>query len=113
MKYLIQLLFFILFFYNCGYTQLKNEAPQINTIKVNKKFKINLPEEHKSGYMWQLSDNYNKKPVEHLNAVWRGNEKGIDFNFKALSIGQVTLCLVKRKYIDTIDYKTFIVNVLE
>jgi len=97
---------------SCSYTQLKNEAPLLNRIKVNKKFKINLPENHTDGYMWQLKDDYNKNLISHLNAVWHGNEKGIDFNFQSLSIGQVTLSFTKRKYLDTSDFKTFIVNIL-
>ncbi len=99
------------FFSRCSLPQIKNEAPQINTLKVAQKFKINLPEEHKTGYMWQLSDNYNKTVLNHLNAVWHGNQKGIDFNFETLSIGQTTLTLIKRRYIDTIAKKTFIVNI--
>ncbi len=108
---LIIILVVTLFYSRCSLPQIKNEAPQINSLKVAQKFKINLPEEHKTGYMWQLSDNYDKTVLSHLNAVWHGNEKGIDFNFKALSIGQTTLTLIKRKYIDTIAKKTFIVNI--
>ena len=100
-----------IFFSNCSLPQIKNEAPEINTLKVAQKFKINLPEEHKTGYIWQLSDNYDKIILNHLNAVWHGNEKGIDFNFNTLSAGQTTLTLIKRKYVDTIAKKTFIVNI--
>ncbi|MDX2174676.1 MAG: hypothetical protein SFY56_16345 [Bacteroidota bacterium] len=96
---------------SCSYKQIKNEAPAINNVKVNEKFRINLPEDHRTGSSWQLNNDYNKSLLKNLNVVWHGNEKGIDFNFQALSVGEVTLSLIKRKYVDTIDYKTFIVSV--
>lgn len=98
-------------FSSCSYKQIKNEAPSINTVKVNEKFRINLPEDHRTGSSWLLNNDYNKSLLNNLNVVWHGNEKGIDFNFKALSVGDVTLSLIKRKYVDTIDYKTFIVRI--
>jgi len=113
MKFLLFIFAFCFLFFNCNYQQVKTEAPQVNIVKLNKKFKINLPEEHNSGYMWQLNDKYDKNHIEHLNDVWHGNEKGIDFNFNALSVGEVTLSFIKRKYVDTIDNKTFIVRISE
>lgn len=96
---------------SCSYKQIKNESPSINTVRVNEKFRINLPEDHRTGNSWQLNNDYNKSLLNNLNVVWHGNEKGIDFNFKALSVGDVTLSLINRKYVDTIDYKTFIVRI--
>lgn len=98
---------------SCNYKQIKNEAPQVNFVRVNEKFRINLPEEHNSGYMWQLKNTYDKKHIEHIGDVWHGEKKGIDFNFKALSKGQTTLSVIKRKYVDTIDSKNFIVKIIE
>jgi predicted secreted protein len=95
----------------CSLTQIKDESPKINSVENGTKFKINLPEEHSSGYIWQLSENYDKSLVKDLGAVWHGNQKGIDFNLKALSVGQTTLSFVSRKYNDTANYKTFIVNI--
>ncbi len=116
MKKIIKIatLFLLLFVLsNCSLNQIKNEAPLVNAIKLSKKFKINLPEEYKSGYIWQLNDNYNKTILTNINTVWLGDKKGIDFNFEALSVGEVTLTLIKRKYVDTIENKTFIVKILE
>lgn len=96
----------------CSLTQIKDESPKINLVKNGSKFKINLPENHSDGYIWQLSENYDKKLIQDVGAVWHGNEKGIDFNLKALSIGQTTLTLFKRKYTDTLNNKTFIVNII-
>ena len=113
MKFLLFILTFCFFYSSCSYKQIKNEAPSINLIKVEEKFRINLPEDHRTGASWQLVDNYNKVAINNLNVVWHGNEKGIDFNFRALSVGEATLSFVKRKYVDTIDSKTFIVRISE
>jgi predicted secreted protein len=96
----------------CSLTQIKDESPKINLIKNGSKFRINLPENHSGGHLWQLIENYDKNLIENLGAVWHGEEKGIDFNLKALSTGQTTLSLVQRKYNDTISNKTFIVNII-
>lgn len=95
----------------CSLTQIKDESPKINSVENGTKFKINLPEDHSSGYIWQLGENYDKSLIKDLGAVWHGNEKGVDFNLKALSVGQTTLSFVSRKYNDTADYKVFIVNI--
>jgi hypothetical protein len=108
----LALIFFLSCFQFCSLTQIKDESPKINLVKIGSKFRINLPENHSDGYLWQLSENYDKKLLHDVGAVWHGNEKGIDFNLEALSIGQTTLSFVKRKYTDTISNKTFIVNII-
>ena len=110
--HLLILIFTVSCFQFCSLTQIKDESPKINLVKNETKFKINLPENHSDGYLWQLSENYDKKLIHDVGAVWHGNERGIDFNLKALSIGQTTLTLIKRKYTDTITNKTFIVNII-
>lgn len=108
---LFTLLFSISCLQFCSLTPIKEESPKINSVENGSKFKINLPEDHSSGYIWQLSENYDKSLVKDLGAVWHGNKKGIDFNLKALSVGQTTLSFISRKYNDTADYKIFIVNI--
>ena len=110
---LIFLLLLVSSFEFCSLPQIKDESPKINLVKNGTRFKINLPENHSSGYLWQLSENYDKNLVSDLGAVWHGNEKGIDFNLKALSTGQTTLTLIQRKYNDTTGNKTFIVNIVD
>ena len=97
----------------CSLPQIKDESPKINFVKKGTKFRINLPENHSSGYIWQLSEKYDKSLIKDLEAVWHGNEKGIDFNLQALSVGQTTLYLTLRKYTDTSSNKTFIVNIID
>jgi predicted secreted protein len=109
--------FFLLFLcisclYSCSLTAVKDESPKINSVENGTKFKINLPEDHSNGYLWQLSENYNKDLVKNCGAVWHGVEKGIDFNLQALSTGQTTLSFVLWKYNDTVSNKSFIVNII-
>lgn len=70
----------------CSLTAIKEESPKINTIRKGIKFKINLPEDHSSGYLWQLGENYNKTLIKDLGAVWPGLQKGINFSLEALSV---------------------------
>ncbi len=96
----------------CSLTAIKDESPKINNVEIGTKFKINLPEDHSNGYLWQLGENYDHSKIKNCGAVWHGVEKGIDFNLEALSTGQTTLSLVLRKYNDTINNKNFIVNII-
>lgn len=99
---------------SCRPKALELESPAINEVKAGDKFRVNLPEDHTDGYTWQLnSDELNRAQIQELNAVWHGTKKGIDFNFKALAAGQQTLTFVKRKYIDTLSVKSFIVKIKE
>jgi hypothetical protein len=100
-------------FIKCKVPQAKKEWPAINEMHKKNLFRINLPEKHDLGYIWQLNRNFNTKIVEELNAVWHGNEKGVDFNFSPLSVGQTTLNFMLIKYNDTINTKAFIVKIID
>ncbi|MGZ4099049.1 MAG: hypothetical protein ACXVNM_09220 [Bacteroidia bacterium] len=101
----------MIFFISCTYEKIENEIPSVNTISLNKKYRINLPEEHLSGYIWQLNDNYDKKLIDNINTVWHGSTKGVDFNFKTLATGSTTLTFILRKYNDTSSIKHFVVQI--
>ena len=67
-------IFFILFFITsylqfCSLTQIKDESPKINCVENGTKFKVNLPEDHSNGYIWQLGENYDKSLIKDLGAV--------------------------------------------
>jgi len=100
-------------FYSCELKEIEKPFPQVNKIKMEKKYKINLPEEHSSGYIWQLSENYDMTKISHLNTVWHGNKKGVNFNFAPIAAGQTTLTFILRKYNDTSDIKQFIVQIAD
>lgn len=99
------------FMSNCGYPEIKKQAPEINELSTNSKFSIHLPENHSTGYIWQMSDDYDKKLIKSLNVVWHGNEKGVYFNLSTLASGQTTLTFVSRKYTDTNSVKQFVVKI--
>ncbi len=106
----IGVLLLVLGMVSCAEVEVIKEAPQVNTVPENTKFRIILPESHKNAETWQLQEEYDNKTVERLNEVWHGEEKGIYFNLKTLSTGQTTLTFVKRIYTDTTDYKRFIIK---
>lgn len=87
------------------------EAPQKNELNAGDMFTIQLPENHTTGYMWQLNNSYNNQITDYLNSVWHGNEKGVYFNFKAKEKGTCELNFALIKYKDTLERKTFIINV--
>ncbi|MBA3665702.1 MAG: hypothetical protein H0W61_16075 [Bacteroidetes bacterium] len=116
MKILVKPIFLLnvlvaLLFISCSYEQIKNEGSEVNIVQLKKKYRINLPEDHTKGYIWQLSDDYNRKIIDHINTVWHGNTKGVDFNFNTLSSGSTTLTFVLRKYNDTTSIKHFPVQI--
>jgi hypothetical protein len=108
---MIFLIFFALI--GCEAPKIDKEAPEINVLEKNKKFIINLPEDHRDGSNWQIQSGYNNSVIQRTGDVWHGNEKGIYFNFKTQSVGQATIHLLKRKYTDTLDNKYFIIKVEE
>jgi predicted secreted protein len=103
--------FVFIVFSNCSLPQITKESPQINSVKLHSKFCVILPEDHSTGYLWQLNSDYDKHLISSINQVWHGNKKGIYFNFEALSAGQNTLTFISRKYTDTSDIKRFIVKI--
>jgi predicted secreted protein len=80
-------------------------------VRAGAKFMVNLPEDHRSGYLWQLSGDYDKKILVQLNSVWHGEERGVDFNFRALSPGQTKITLFRRNYNDTSDIRCYSVRI--
>ena len=97
---------------SCFHTEpVTQPAPYVNTVPVNSNFNIPLPENHTTGYIWQLGNTYDPETVEYINAVWHGNEKGIIFNFETKTKGKTKLEFRLIKYRDTMDVKTFVIDV--
>ncbi len=86
-------------------------APFKHTLKLHEKFHITLPENHTTGYLWQMGKEYDTKVADYMNSVWHGNEKGVDFNFEATEKGQTQLEFTLIKYQDTLETKQFIIEV--
>jgi predicted secreted protein len=111
-KYAPILSFFIIFMASCSEIEVKNEYPAINEVKSGAKFRIVLPEDHRTGYNWQLSQDYNTSAIHQINEVWHGNDKGIYFHLEARALGETKLTFISRKYTDTADIKHFIVKIV-
>lgn len=109
-RYFLLLIFPLVF--SCTKSQsVIQTAPVVNSLPVNTKFNINLPENHTSGYLWQLNNTYDINAVDYMNSVWHGNEKGVVFNFESREKGKTELEFHLIKYKDTLESKTFIIEV--
>ena len=112
MKSLVFTSILMALFASCNdFQNINKESPKINEIISGNGFCIVLPENHTTGYLWQLSNTYNAKCADYLNAVWHGNEKGIYFNFMAAEKGKTELNFALIKHQDTSEVKTFIIEV--
>ena len=96
---------------SCGSPAIELESPAVNRIEAGKNYQIQLPEDHQTGYTWQLSDGYDKHMINLKNVVWHGPEKGVLFHLSTLASGQTTLTFVSRKYNDTNAVKCYIVKI--
>ena len=96
---------------SCSYHQADKVAPLENVINKGEKFRITLPENHSTGYMWQINNTFNDKVLDYYGSVFRGNEKGVDFNFTALEKGKASVNFALIKYNDTTEVKEFIIDV--
>jgi predicted secreted protein len=95
----------------CSRTPIDKKYPEINELLSGSKYKITLPEDHHTGYLWHLDNGYNTTLIDYYGSVWRGNEKGIDFNFNTLEPGQDTLTFYLIKHRDTSNSQQFIVKI--
>ena len=111
MKFIYLNTLFCLTLLSCSYKQADKTAPLENSFKKGEKFRISLPENHTTGYMWQINNSFNNKVLDYYGSAFRGNEKGVDFNFKTLEKGKATLNFALIKYRDTSDVKQFIIDV--
>lgn len=96
---------------SCSYKKAEFTAPAVNEFVKGEKFRINLPEIHSDGYLWHIQQNKKLNAIEHVNSVWHGEKKGVDFNFKALNSGTDTLNFAFIKYRDTLKTVCFIIKV--
>ncbi len=94
----------------CRYQPASKPFPETNDFKVGEKLRVNLPENHTKSENWLLTG-ATPQGVNLINAVWHGNEKGIDFNFEAKTVGVDTLQFILRRVNDTIATRQVIIRV--
>lgn len=111
MKTIIALGIICILFMSCSNQKADKKAPLINNFNAGEKFSINLPENHITGYMWQLHTTYDNKILDYYGSAFKGNEEGVVFNFRALTIGKDTLNFALIKYRDTLEVKQFIIEI--
>lgn len=112
MKNSLPFFFSILLLSACSYKDASAPYPEINTFKKGERLRVNLPENHNNKENWLMTSEH-LTALKHLNAVWHGNEKGIDFNFEAVKPGTDTLTFVLRQIQDTLKQHRVIVQVTE
>jgi hypothetical protein len=103
--------FILVMLSGCRYSPVVFECPDENRIRLGKRFMMNFPEEHASGYLWQLAPGHDNSKIMQLNTTWHGDETGVDFNFKAIDTGVTTLSFFKRKFNDTTDIRCYRVRI--
>lgn len=111
MKKVVIFCFYAMLLISCSYQQLDKVSPLKNWVNIGDKFRITLPENHSTGYMWQINNNFDNGVLDYYGSVFRGNEKGVDFNFCALKKGNTIINFALIKYKDTTEVKQFIIEV--
>lgn len=94
----------------CRYQPASKPFPETNVFKVGDKLRVNLPENHTNSENWLLTGS-TPQSITLLNAVWHGNQKGIDFNYEAKTAGVDTLRFILRRVNDTIATHQVIIRV--
>ncbi len=108
MRYIVCIL--VIFLVACKPQTIGYHDAQPATVQLNKKFRVNLPEDHRTGYTWQLNE-HDKLMVDHFNTVWEGNENGVYFYFVALKPGLTQLNFTSRKFTDVNALKEITIKV--
>lgn len=95
----------------CSHRQLEFEkgSGQVNKVKKGEKFRISLPEDHGTKYLWTLKKDIPNTRVDYMGSVFHGTY--VDFNFTAVGQGREELELYLYSHRDTSDRKTYIVEV--
>lgn len=105
-------LFFTLFLLtSCYYQKLEDEknTGKVNKVKRGDKFRVSLPEDHKTRFLWALKKDIPTTIVQYTGSVFHGTY--VDFNFEAVGPGTQELDLILYSAKDTTDRKTFVVSV--
>lgn len=97
----------------CRYKELDGPEPIVNLVQHNERFSVNLPESHTKKEMWTVRAGYDTAIVKRLNEVWHGDEKGVDFNFRAVKTGTTKLTFIKRVYQDTVETVNYLVKITD
>lgn len=111
MKFIFTIYLFCFLLVGCTYQEASKVAPAENSFGIGEKFRICLPENHKTGYVWQINNSFDSKIIDYYGSIFRGKDKGVDFNFKALENGKTTIKFALIYYKDTAEVKQFIIDV--
>lgn len=94
----------------CSYREIKfeKESGRPNKVKTGDKFRIALPEDHSTHYLWALHK-FPEGKITYMGSVFHGTY--VDFNFTAVGKGTEELTLFLYRAKDTAQVKSFVVEV--
>ena len=109
-------LFFLLTIFGCdNRVRIESNSSEEQTIEVKKgdRFYINLPEDHSTGYLWFLNQDFNKfGRIEYVAAVFHSTGTGnIDYSFETKNDAYAEMHFYLIKYTDTLQHKKFKIRV--
>lgn len=98
---------------SCSTQKVEQEKKSgaVNQVEAGKPFHINLPEDHKTLYLWSINNGFDDQVVHYMGSSFRSNEKGVDFNFEAAKPGKTEISFSLRSYNDTSEVRTFVIEV--
>ncbi len=95
--------------------RIESNSSEEQTIDIKKgeHFYINLPEDHSTGYLWFLNQDFNKSGrIDYVAAVYHSTNNGnIDYSFETKNDAYAELHFYLVKYKDTLQHKKFKVRV--
>ncbi len=108
---LIIFVFLSTFLVSCSLPKLEFEkaSGKVNKVEKGKEFRISLPEDHSTMYLWTLKKDVNANKIDYMGSVFHGEY--VDFNFTALRKGKEELTLYLYSPRDTAQVKTFVVEI--
>ena len=115
LKYFLIVFSFIAFVGCDNRIRIESNSSEEQTIEIKKgeRFYINLPEDHSTGYIWFLNQDYNKfGKIDYVAAVFHSTNKGnIDYSFETKNDAYAEMHFYLVKYRDTLEHKKFKVRV--
>jgi hypothetical protein len=110
-KHIALLLFLSIAIIGCKRTTINGLNTPNYELNLNEKFSIQFPEDHRKGETWQPTELTQQSIVEYNQSVWEGNEKGVNFLYKATETGSIQLQFKKLSYNQITDTATILIVV--
>lgn len=96
---------------SCSYQKLEfeKESGRINKVKKGDKFRVSLPEDHHTTYLWAFKKDIPVNKADYMGSVFHGTY--VDFNFTAAGRGVGELTFYLYRAADTAQVKRYLVEI--